>query len=711
MLSGLKLWTLFARDAARFERQRLLSESPLAFRWAAGELVRALREGEWVLLDEINLAPAETLQRLAGLLDGSEGTLTLPERVEGGGSDDEASVSDSDASDGDDDDATGAADESKTTSRREKRAARAARKKAAAAGIKVKRHPNFRIFAAMNPASDVGKRDLPPALRHRFTEIFVDEMLGVNDLCLVATQCVAPLGLDRDKRGTYVDCAVNFYLEMRNVVSVRSRGGGGGGGSATESQWAAQTQRARANGPVAKRMAAVCAELRGVEIGGASGAGQVPTFSLRTLCRAIALAVALVQRHNGVEGKRDVIGMAFYAGFNTCFASQLEAHIDDKSVARLRNAMRLAFAPMMATKQLLRKFPTPRDQHSDMVGGGGDEGERRASKAERRAAKRRAERAAPEVAAAEAALDAAAAEAAAAPTFVEVEGVFLKAGPHTRRDLSEPDLLQRRPPSFVRTPSSSRVLRALARAAVLRDVPVLLQGPTSSGKTSTVKYLAALTGHRCIRINNHEHTELSEYIGSYGTDPHTGALAFREGPLVDAVRNGHWIVLDELNLAPSEGALFISFVCFYSFICSSILLFALLFTLFSEVLEALNRLLDDNRELLIGETQQTIRAHPSFMLFATQNPSGCVCVCACASVCARASWVCARRAGAFHVALLIRLSLLSHSARARALSLSLSLLSLSLSLYLSLSLCSLCALQGCVRWPQAALTRAPEPLY
>ena len=81
------------RDAARFERQRLLSESPLAFRWAAGELVRALREGEWVLLDEINLAPAETLQRLAGLLDGSEGTLTLPERVEGGGSDDAASVS------------------------------------------------------------------------------------------------------------------------------------------------------------------------------------------------------------------------------------------------------------------------------------------------------------------------------------------------------------------------------------------------------------------------------------------------------------------------------------------------------------------------------------------------------------------------------------------------------------------------------------------
>lgn len=51
-------------------------------------------------------------------------------------------------------------------------------------------------------------------------------------------------------------------------------------------------------------------------------------------------------------------------------------------------------------------------------------------------------------------------------------------------------------------------------------------------------------------------------------------------------------MLDELNLAPSE------------------------------VLEALNRLLDDNRELFIPETQQIVKPHPHFMLFATQNPPG-----------------------------------------------------------------------------------------
>lgn len=57
---------------------------------------------------------------------------------------------------------------------------------------------------------------------------------------------------------------------------------------------------------------------------------------------------------------------------------------------------------------------------------------------------------------------------------------------------------------------------------------------------------------------------------------------------------GWWIILDELNLAPSD------------------------------ILEALNRLLDDNRELHIAETGEVVRPAPGFMLFATQNPAGSV---------------------------------------------------------------------------------------
>ena len=88
-----------------------------------------------------------------------------------------------------------------------------------------------------------------------------------------------------------------------------------------------------------------------------------------------------------------------------------------------------------------------------------------------------------------------------------------------------------------------------------------------------INYLANITGHKFVRINNHEHTDLQEYLGTYISDS-TGKLVFKEGVLVEALRKGHWIVLDELNLAPTD------------------------------VLEALNRLLDDNRELFIQKLRK-----------------------------------------------------------------------------------------------------------
>lgn len=133
-------------------------------------------------------------------------------------------------------------------------------------------------------------------------------------------------------------------------------------------------------------------------------------------------------------------------------------------------------------------------------------------------------------------------------------------------------------------------LKDFLRAIAGTQLPVLLQGPTSAGKTSIIRYVASVSGHKCIRINNHEHTEVEEYLGNYFPDKE-GKLVFREGPLVQAVKEGHWLILDELNLARTE------------------------------ILECLNRLLDDNRELFIPEQQKHIRPHKNFRIFATQNPS------------------------------------------------------------------------------------------
>lgn len=57
---------------------------------------------------------------------------------------------------------------------------------------------------------------------------------------------------------------------------------------------------------------------------------------------------------------------------------------------------------------------------------------------------------------------------------------------------------------------------------------MLLQGPTSAGKTSLIQYLAKKVGQKCVRINNHEHTDLQEYVGMYTADSN-GQLVFQEG--------------------------------------------------------------------------------------------------------------------------------------------------------------------------------------
>jgi midasin len=105
-------WLRFAAAVDMLEaRLKASAGAAVAFAFQEGQLVRAVREGRWLLLDEINLASAETLQRLSGLLEGTDGTLRVIERG------DEAPL---------------------------------------------KRHPDFRIFATMNPPTDAGKKDLPP---------------------------------------------------------------------------------------------------------------------------------------------------------------------------------------------------------------------------------------------------------------------------------------------------------------------------------------------------------------------------------------------------------------------------------------------------------------------------------------------------------------------------------------------------------------------
>ncbi|XVF27001.1 hypothetical protein REPUB_Repub14bG0069100 [Reevesia pubescens] len=394
-----KAWEDFS---ARLEiAHRQVASSGMVFSFVEGVFVTALRNGQWILLDEVNLAPPEILQRVIGVLEGESGSLCLAERGD---------ISN------------------------------------------INRHPNFRVFACMNPATDAGKRDLPLALRSRFTEYFVDDILDDQDLDIFIQKNLGDCGSSSE----LVERIRCFYKIAKKDSDERLQ----------------------------------------------DGANQKPQYSLRSLYRALEFTKE-AERKFGFQN-------AIYDGFCMFFVSLL----DRPSVKKMK--------PRILQYLLRGNKPSHVPFHQYLM---------------------------------------------------------------IKENSSSDEFLK----NYVLTKSVKKHLRNLSRAVFIKRYPVLLQGPTSSGKTSLVQYLAAITGHEFVRINNHEHTDLQEYLGTYITDAH-GKLVFQEGVLVKAVRNGYWIVLDELNLAPTD------------------------------VLEALNRLLDDNRELFVPELRETIRAHPDFMLFGTQNP-------------------------------------------------------------------------------------------
>ncbi|CAI2351338.1 unnamed protein product [Caenorhabditis sp. 36 PRJEB53466] len=309
-------------------------------------------------------------------------------------------------------------------------------------------HPNFRLFACMNPATDAGKRRLPPSVRTRFTEFFVSETTDPYQLSLIVSAYLPTLAQSP------VENLVQFYLS-------------------------------------AKRLFPSC-------------------YSLRTLCRALLFTA------DNMFGSVD---QSIYEAVSMAFLTNLEDAEKTVMSAKIQNTFRCKVATMPVPKQMEK--------------------------------------------------------------YVKIGGYFVEKG----------TLLPQNDPKYVITKTVKGNLAEIARIVCSGRFPVLLEGETSAGKTSIVCHLAKATGNKIVRINNHEHTDVQEYMGSYVADM-GGRLVFREGALVQAVRDGSWVILDELNLAPTD------------------------------VIEALNRLLDDNRELFVSEINETIKAHPRFRLFATQNPAG-----------------------------------------------------------------------------------------
>jgi midasin len=64
----------------------------------------------------------------------------------------------------------------------------------------------------MNPPNDIGKRELPPGLRNRFTEFFVDELENPADLSILVSSYLKNISTLPP-----INDIISFYLDSRKA--------------------------------------------------------------------------------------------------------------------------------------------------------------------------------------------------------------------------------------------------------------------------------------------------------------------------------------------------------------------------------------------------------------------------------------------------------------------------------------------------------------
>lgn len=119
-------------------------------------------------------------------------------------------------------------------------------------------------------------------------------------------------------------------------------------------------------------------------------------------------------------------------------------------------------------------------------------------------------------------------------------------------------------------------------------LPLLLKGPTGTGKSRFVEFMAEQLGKKLITVSCHEETSSTDLIGRFiikGAE-----TVWIDGPLSIAVKNGYILYLDEVAEARPD------------------------------VIVAIHSLTDHRRELFIDKLGETLKAHEDFLLVASFNP-------------------------------------------------------------------------------------------
>jgi len=122
---------------------------------------------------------------------------------------------------------------------------------------------------------------------------------------------------------------------------------------------------------------------------------------------------------------------------------------------------------------------------------------------------------------------------------------------------------------------------------------IMLVGHCGIGKTSCIKELAARTNNGFISVHLNNQTTIGDFVGNWIVK--NGDMKWIDGSLPLSVRNGYWLLVDEIDFAEAN---FIS---------------------------VLNPLLEKDGKLILKEKgYEVIEPHPNFRLFSAGNTMGCM---------------------------------------------------------------------------------------
>ena len=110
--------------------------------------------------------------------------------------------------------------------------------------------------------------------------------------------------------------------------------------------------------------------------------------------------------------------------------------------------------------------------------------------------------------------------------------------------------------SIVELPHINNKIQEILMELPLKSRPICICGPMAAGKTTLITEIAKLHSRdsypNVILVQMSEEIDSRVLLGSYHTAEVANEFVWKPGCLTKAILNGHWIIFEDLHLAPSD---------------------------------------------------------------------------------------------------------------------------------------------------------------